>query len=755
MDSICQRNSCGGSVVEGVCEDCGKAPIGRASMLAAFAPFVAVGGAGGEGQVDSISHSVRQGSRPLSTPYSRRRSTGAGRIVSMEQPDRDPLDLVLTHAEVPLHKRRCPACEAKVTRLKGYCPQCGEAYEFIPRLAQGDVVQGKLLVKGAIAYGGLGWIYLGRDTLLERWVVLKGLLNGRDSAGAAAAVAERQFLAAVKHPKIVGIYDFVEHAGHGYIVMEYVSGRTLDEIRAGQDRVDLPDAAGSSFKTDTRRSALTRIESSGSHTVSSRGVLPVEEAIGYILAVLPAFSYLHANQLVYCDFKPDNLMLEKGDVKLIDLGGVRRIGDPSGDIYGSRGFTAPEAQEDPVAVSDLFSIGRTLAALVMDFDYQRVHEQDLPTPAEQPILAQHQSLYRFLLKATHRDPTLRFQSADAMAEQLKGLAREIAATHDGPQPAESSIFWGDGLHDSEDTEGTQVVLARLLPMLRVDENDPAAVDLAQFVGTPGTPVSRELPDGLLAKHGGSSLELQLRQIDLQTRLGRHGQSIVTLKQITLDEPLDWRINWYLGKAYLCAARYDLARAEFGKVAFELPGEIAPRLALAFAAEGDGNTELAVQLYQRVARTDPGHASACFGWARCAVAQGDIALAQVALTMVPAAHSMAMRARIVLAGMLMGEGALVDEHRMEQASQVLESVTLDTGLVHQLRARLLSAGFQRMPAGSAPGNTSPRLLGVSGSALSFRLAAEREYRLAADFAKTRGEKAVWIARANGVRPLTLF
>jgi len=676
-------------------------------------------------------------------------------MVSIEQPERDPLDLVLVDAEVPVRKRRCPACEAKVSRLKGYCPQCGEAYDFIPRLTKGDVVQGKLLVKGPIAYGGLGWIYLGRDTLLERWVVLKGLLNGRDSAGAAAAVAERQFLAAVKHPKIVGIYDFVEHAGHGYIVMEYVSGRTVDEIRAGQDRVDLLDAAGNSFKTDTRRNALSSVESLGSLTVSSRGVLPVEEAIGYILAVLPAFSYLHANQLVYCDFKPDNLMLEKGDVKLIDMGGVRRIGDPNGDIYGSRGFTAPEAQEDPVAVSDLFSIGRTLAALLMDFDYQRVHEQDLPTPAEQPILVQHASLYRFLLKATHRDPTLRFQSADVMAEQLKGLAREIAATHDGPQPAESSIFWRDGLHDSEDTEGTQAPLARLLPTLRVDENDPAALDLAQFVGTLHTPASRELLDGLLAKHGGSSLELQLRQIDLQTRLGRHGQSIATLKQITLDEPLDWRVNWYLGKAYLCAARYELARAEFGKVAFELPGEIAPRLALAFAAEGNGHGALALQLYQRVARTDPSHASACFGWARCAVALGDIAQAQLALSMVPAAHSMAMRARIVLAGMLMGEGASVDEHRMEQASQVLESVTVDTGLVHQLKARLFAAGARQMPAVGAPGDQGIRLLGLSGSERNFRLAAEREYRLAADFAKTRREKAVWIGRANAVRPWTLF
>ncbi len=59
--------------------------------------------------------------------------------------------------------------------------------------------------------------------------------------------------------------------------------------------------------------------------------------------ILSAFAYLHSLGLVYCDFKPDNIMVEGGDVKLIDLGGVRRIDDPDGDIYGTVGYSAPEA----------------------------------------------------------------------------------------------------------------------------------------------------------------------------------------------------------------------------------------------------------------------------------------------------------------------------------------------------------------------------------------------------------------------------
>ena len=68
-------------------------------------------------------------------------------------------------------------------------------------------------------------------------MVLKGLLNTGDPDALEAAVAERQFLAQVEHPNIVRIYNFVQHASQrdgetaGYIVMEYVGGKSLKQIR--------------------------------------------------------------------------------------------------------------------------------------------------------------------------------------------------------------------------------------------------------------------------------------------------------------------------------------------------------------------------------------------------------------------------------------------------------------------------------------------------------------------------------------------
>ena len=175
---------------------------------------------------------------------------------------------------------------------------------------------GQYEVLGCLAFGGLGWIYLARDrNVSDRWVVLKGLLKTGDADAMAAAVAERQFLAQVEHPNIVRIYNFVQHADQrtgesaGYIVMEYVGGKSLKQI--------LQDAR------------------------AAGGSVPVAHAIAYAIEVLPALGYLHDHGLVYCDFKPDNVIQTEEQLKLIDMGGVRGI-DGDGPIYGTIGYQAPE-----------------------------------------------------------------------------------------------------------------------------------------------------------------------------------------------------------------------------------------------------------------------------------------------------------------------------------------------------------------------------------------------------------------------------
>jgi serine/threonine-protein kinase PknG len=123
-------------------------------------------------------------------------------------------------------------------------------------------------------------------------------------------------------------------------------------------------------------------------------------------------------------------MVEEGDVKLIDMGGVRRIDAEQGPVFYTAGYAAPEVAKGEVApneVTDLYTIGRTLAELVMDFKPYGANEYALPSPSDAPVLKEHEGLYRFLLRGSHRDPDQRFQTADDMADQLYGVLREVVA----------------------------------------------------------------------------------------------------------------------------------------------------------------------------------------------------------------------------------------------------------------------------------------------------------------------------------------
>src|SRR5262249_61905504 len=152
-----------------------------------------------------------------------------------------------------------------------------------------------------------------------------------DQHGYAAAVAERQFLAHMQHPLILEIYNFTSYEGAGYIVMEYVGGRSLKQIL--KDRMTANGGRYDAF--------------------------PADQAIAYVIEILPAFSYMHSQGLLYCDFKPDNVIQAGNQIKLIDLGGGRRVDDDKSAIYGTVGFQAPAiAGAGPSGPSRTFPLRR-------------------------------------------------------------------------------------------------------------------------------------------------------------------------------------------------------------------------------------------------------------------------------------------------------------------------------------------------------------------------------------------------------------
>lgn len=476
MSTQCQRPSCEGNYEdmgggELYCDTCGLAPVVSPTGMVSSQPTgVAAGGASGKG---SNSSSARSGSRASSRASSRssarsstsRRSVsgrlsrslsgsatsrsvsvrssgsstgasgrnrlGAGLVQVPDVPRPDPRSAVMENPQVPERKRFCSRsdCGAPVGRSRGeregrtegFCTKCGHPYSFVPKLHGGDIVHGQYEVAGCLAHGGLGWVYLAVDRAVsDRWVVLKGLLDTGDQDAMAAAISERRFLAEIEHSNIVRIYNFVEHLDQrtgsldGYIVMEYVGGKALKEI------------------------ANERRTPSG-----KRDPLPVEQACAYGIEALEALGHLHSRNLLYCDFKVDNAIQTEDQLKLIDMGAVRRMDDEESAIYGTVGYQAPEVAEvGPSIASDLYTVARTLAVLTFDFQgYTNVFVDSLPDPDNIEVFRTYESYYRLLVRATDPDPARRFASASEMAEQLTGVLREVVALQTGrPRPALSTLF---------------------------------------------------------------------------------------------------------------------------------------------------------------------------------------------------------------------------------------------------------------------------------------------------------------------------
>jgi serine/threonine-protein kinase PknG len=708
---------CPGTIEDGYCMVCAR-------LQQATAPSSSRTGTSGLRRGSRVTTDARRGGSPL--------------VELPVMPAVDPEAAILREPQVPEHRRFC-RCGHPVGRsrdgqpglLEGFCPMDGEPFSFRPALGAGALVAGQYRVAGCLAHGGLGWIYLARDQRVEgRWVVLKGLLQAGDPDAMAAAVAERQFLARVEHPNVVQIHNVVEHAGSAYIVMQYIGGRTLRTVLL------------------ERRDA----------NEGRPDPLPVEHAIAYVLGILPAFAYLHRLGLVYNDFKPDNVMLQDEHVKLIDLGAVMRIDDQHAAIYGTDGYQAPEvAAAGPSVASDLYTIGRCLAVLVMDFrGYQTTHRHSIPEPREQPVLGRWESLDRFLRRGTAADPDERFQSADEMGEQLLGVLREVVAgTHGEPRPAISRHFGAD-LHAARGA-GRAGPDWRDLPMLTVSAGDPAAAVLAAAtaLGEPERQLAF-LEEAAAQGQAPDTIEVQLRLAWALVELGRFADAEARLAEAEARDAWDWRVTWYRGLSLLARGDAAGARGAFDRAWDDLPGELAPRLALAMAAELDGDLPSAARLYDTVCATDPAFTSAAFGLARVRETEGDRAGAVAAYERVPGTSRAHVAAGVAMAGALLrrGAGAAPGTAELVRASAVIEGLALDPEQRARLAAGLLEAALDLLTSGAIAADAGVRLLGCGLEETALRRGLERACRDLANLSP-RAERLRLVDRANVVRPVTFL
>lgn len=179
-----------------------------------------------------------------------------------------------------------------------------------------------------IARGGMGVVYEAEDTELRRRVAIKVLASELASEDAVDRMrAEARTIAGLEHPGIVPLHDVgLLPDGRLWYAMKLVRGRRLDEL-------------------DASTAELLRV----------------------FLRICEAISFAHANGIVHCDLKPENVMLgDFGEVQVMDWGVARETGGSESMIAGTRGFMSPEQERGAIvdASTDVFALGAMLRAIL-------------------------------------------------------------------------------------------------------------------------------------------------------------------------------------------------------------------------------------------------------------------------------------------------------------------------------------------------------------------------------------------------------
>src|ERR1700761_3019057 len=260
-------------------------------------------------------------------------------------------------------------------------------------------------VLGNLGCGATSRVDKARDTVLGRTVALKTLVP---SSGAPTEqkqfLREAQIVSQLSHPAIVNLYDVgIEDGNVAYLVMEFVAGKTLQQVLA-----------------------------------ESTGPMPIPRACAWISDLAGALHRAHRSGVIHGDIKPANILVtEDGKVKLSDFGIARFATQVSGSgkMMGTPAYLSPEQilGEPQNTRSDLFSLGIVLYQMVTGFapfdgsSVSAVCAQILQAEPMAPSLrnpAVTPELDRIILRCLAKSSADRYPTADAFATSLDAAVRQ-------------------------------------------------------------------------------------------------------------------------------------------------------------------------------------------------------------------------------------------------------------------------------------------------------------------------------------------
>ncbi len=253
-----------------------------------------------------------------------------------------------------------------------------------------------LEIESLLGRGGMGAVYLARQTSLDRIVALKVLSSGLadDPSFTERFAREAKTLAKLTHPNIVTVFDSGQTGDASYLVMEYIDG------------VNLRDA------------------------IVSRTIDPAR-ALAIVQQICDALQHAHDAGVIHRDIKPENILIDRhGLVKIADFG-LAKLLQPKPEQYsltgtrqvlGTRNYMAPEQIETPDSVdhrADLYSLGVVLYELLTG---------ELPIGRFAPPSSKSgcsEQLDELVMRTLEKEPGRRFQQASMIGSAVRELESSI------------------------------------------------------------------------------------------------------------------------------------------------------------------------------------------------------------------------------------------------------------------------------------------------------------------------------------------
>jgi len=337
-------------------------------------------------------------------------------------------------------------------------------------LSKGQKISDRYEIIKSIGEGGMANVFLANDNILDRKVAVKVLRGDLSTDDKFIRRFQREALSVsnLSHPNIVEVYDVGEEDGEYYIVMEYLSGKTLKQL------------------------------------LKKRESLTLTEVIDIMSQVTDGISHAHQAYIIHRDIKPQNIMIEdNGLVKITDFGIAMALNatqlTQTNSVMGSVHYLPPEqaSGKGSTIKSDIYSIGILMYELLtgtvpfkgenaVEIALKHMKEKIPSIRKQNPAIPQ--SVENILLKATAKNPRNRYETANQMHEDL---IQCLTAEHEN----DKKIVYEYPENDLEDTTTIKPVKRK--------------------VETPSPEEIKEINNTLITEEQIENLSIEINEDDLE------------------------------------------------------------------------------------------------------------------------------------------------------------------------------------------------------------------------------------------------